>query len=320
MLYAVAGVLLICCILVAATIKLSDAFARKTPAKTATRSPLKGGVGSTPPTGVTLADWRSPIALYGRVVDDNGSPVENADVRLVWTDLSAKGTSEALRQSGMNGSFSLEGVSGRNLTVEISKAGFKFSRKRNRHSFDYASKSDPNFYVPDSKHPVIFQLRKLRPANVVYRPERTVPLPPDSSPVLHNLQGDDFAPGSEDLALVFWRSPHAEPGKPYDWNLTITGVSGTELAEAGDEVMTEAPDEGWVPSLTVSESASMKDWRGGAKIRMYVRKPQAPMYAAVEITVAPGLRLRRPTKEGGVRIVAFINSTGSRILDHEMQP
>src|SRR5262245_56035126 len=54
-------------------------------------------------------EWKMPIELYGKVVDENEHPVVGASVHCTWTDLSPTGTSKAEMQSDANGLFSLTG-------------------------------------------------------------------------------------------------------------------------------------------------------------------------------------------------------------------
>jgi len=67
-------------------------------------------------------EWKVPIQFYGKVVDENLSPVRDAKVNFQWTDLS-HGTSEADSVSDVQGNFSLAGVQGKRLFVHVTKPG-----------------------------------------------------------------------------------------------------------------------------------------------------------------------------------------------------
>src|SRR5207249_361195 len=56
-------------------------------------------------------EWKVPIQFYGKVVDENLSPVRDAKVHFQWTDLS-HGTSESDSVSDGQGNFSLAEVQG----------------------------------------------------------------------------------------------------------------------------------------------------------------------------------------------------------------
>ena len=97
--------------------------------------------------------WKTPITFHGRVIDQNTNPVPDAKIHFAWTDLSPNGTSETNTQSDVNGLFALSGVTGRGLSVYVSKPGYYLS-KRSPTSFDYG-----DGYQPDG-NPVEFILRK----------------------------------------------------------------------------------------------------------------------------------------------------------------
>ena len=60
------------------------------------------------------ADWKAPVDFFGKVVDQNSKPVENADVSFQWTDLSDRGSTTAVTHSDHDGLFRLAGVAGDN--------------------------------------------------------------------------------------------------------------------------------------------------------------------------------------------------------------
>ena len=102
-------------------------------------------------------DWRTPINFYGRVVDEANGPVEGAAINFGWTDTSFDGYSRASTIRDSNGFFTLEGRTGKHLSVNVSKGGYYIS-KSNRTSFFYAGENE-NF-VPDLNSPIVFVLRK----------------------------------------------------------------------------------------------------------------------------------------------------------------
>jgi hypothetical protein len=70
------------------------------------------------------SDWKTPIAFYGRIVDQQMLPVPDAQVHFQWTDLSTKGSSEADTVTDRHGSFTLQGVEGKRLGVSAAKSGY----------------------------------------------------------------------------------------------------------------------------------------------------------------------------------------------------
>ena len=103
------------------------------------------------------ANWKMPISFYGKVVDEDGNPISDANVEFVWQALS--GTPKVTTTSDEQGLFRLEGKVGKLLGVYLEKEGYYVSR-REQNSFDYGSPSAHNFHVADPSSPVVFQLRK----------------------------------------------------------------------------------------------------------------------------------------------------------------
>ncbi len=265
------------------------------------------------------SEWKTPIRFYGRAVDEGGRPLSGADIRFVWTDLSPAGTSEARRVSASDGLFSLDGVTGKHLMVEVQKAGYHCSRRQNQRSFEYAAPWEKSFHTPDPARPVIFHFQKMRVMEdlIVWRRRRLI-LPPDQTPFLLSLREGESASDllSADLELVLERDPAAKPRAAYDWSFAIRGLNGASLAASNDEFMVEAPATGYQPSLSISRSKSSKDWRSAVQLQFYVQNPSRRMYAAVHLEVLSDYRLRDPSKEGAAFLKAFVNVHGSRNLEH----
>jgi hypothetical protein len=69
-------------------------------------------------------EWKSRIRFYGRAIDEAEMPVPKANVHFQWTDLSAKGYTEAQATTDEQGRFALDGVQGKRLLVRVTKAGY----------------------------------------------------------------------------------------------------------------------------------------------------------------------------------------------------
>ena len=108
------------------------------------------------------------ISFFGKVVDQNNTPVAGASVRLHIIHFSPDmeklfGASKALEcTTDGHGLFSVEQKTGRSLYVDsIAKEGYEGSALLNtRRSFQYSTRGDQKPFVADRKSPVIFQLRK----------------------------------------------------------------------------------------------------------------------------------------------------------------
>lgn len=102
-----------------------------------------------------LEDWRTPIAFYGKVVDQSNSPVAGAVVEFVVNDLSREGTTRYNRTSDSRGFFSLIKVTGKALTVTVHKEGYNPSTQ-NPFTFIYSGENQN--YSPNATAPETFIL------------------------------------------------------------------------------------------------------------------------------------------------------------------
>lgn len=75
-----------------------------------------------------IAVFNTPITFYGKVIDQYGEPVPQADVRLSANDEPLGGpTSEYVRKTDVNGLFSIDGIVGLTLAVAVSKPGYSMT-------------------------------------------------------------------------------------------------------------------------------------------------------------------------------------------------
>ena len=90
--------------------------------------PARPERGKEPSPGIVekfIKDFATPITFYGKVIDQHGMPVPNADIKFRANDnpYGGKG-SEYQRQTDSNGLFSISGIRGLTLGVEVSKTGY----------------------------------------------------------------------------------------------------------------------------------------------------------------------------------------------------
>jgi hypothetical protein len=108
--------------------------------------------------------FRTPIAFFGRVIDQHGDPVSGADVKLSANDNAFGGRpSEYARRTDGDGRFLIEGIVGITLAVEVSKPGYRSippddSKVTSSGLFEYGLSSIKGPHRPDANAPVIFTL------------------------------------------------------------------------------------------------------------------------------------------------------------------
>src|ERR1041385_6065440 len=115
-------------------------------------------------------EWKTPIAFYGKVVDQFDAPVTNAVVKFIWTTAGTRGarTEERTAMSAEEGRFAISGINGKRLGVAGSKAGFLPSTNSGL-SFEYSDSTSQFFHSPNPGQPVVFRLQKLIGADPMYK-------------------------------------------------------------------------------------------------------------------------------------------------------
>lgn len=247
-------------------------------------------------------DLKMPISFYGLVVDEKGQPVSGALVMFSWTNLSAKGTSQQSTISDATGRFSLTDAIGRTLTVRIEKEGYRTYVLKNRFSFDYAMFADERYYRPDSAQPIVFVLRKNREAEpLIFRENQEAELQPG--------QSKSFAIGPGGAAIIVERLPNTDES-PRGWAARVS-VPGGGLTFATDEFPFDAPEEGYVPAIELSnKSPRSPAWSGDNGAQFFVKTPQG--YGRVVVRNTPGM--------AWVYVTSYFNTkSGSRNLEVDPQ-
>jgi hypothetical protein len=268
-------------------------------------------------------EWKSLIQFHGKVVDENGFPVAGAEISFVWTDLSSKGTSDAHCVSRSDGLFSLSGLQGKSLSVRIEKAGYHVSNNLNRFRFEYAAFWDPEYHQDAPDTPVIFHLvKKLDPEPVIYWAHRRIIVPAPEKTISLDLLSkiNTRQTISKDLEVKLFRDTNytqLRSQTPFNWNITVKGVGGSELAPTDQEFMMRAPDDGYLPELTLSMDKLSKDWKNHADLKFFVRNHSRGFYAAIQLRVDPEYKISDPRVAGAVFITAIINPRDSPIVEFD---
>jgi hypothetical protein len=251
-------------------------------------------------------DWRTPINFYGKVVDESNTPVSAANVHFIWTDLSPTGNSEQTAVSDQNGLFSLNSVTGKNLIVEVSKAGY-YAYQPAGAAFNYAGENQ-NF-VPDFGNPVVFQLRKKGDGAELVHFKKNFPVPKGGTPILVDLATGSISASSKDaLRVECWTSDsEKKSGWKFEWKCRVS-VPGGGL-QIYDEIFPfTAPKDGYVADEIIDMTATDDPkWSQDVRRKFYVKVADG-RFARMEFRmVAHG--------EHFCQIDSFFNPSGSDNLE-----
>ena len=258
--------------------------------------------------------WRTPIAFYGKVVDEKGDPVAEANVHFTWTDLSRDGSSESQTSSDGYGLFALQGVTGKNLHVEVSKGGY-YSYNPSGLYYNYAG-GEVQIFVPDMANPAVFRLKKRGVAQRLIHVHagagglEGIRTPKDGSPIGVSLTTGNEVSEQGDLIVQCWTDDQGKTsGQDYNWRCQVT-VPGGGILQRNDDLDFQAPTNGYQPSDLVDMPASLgNQWSRDVKRNYFVRLANGN-YARINFEmIAGGTHF--------FQLESFLNPNGSPNLEFD---
>ena len=190
-------------------------------------------------------EWKTPIEFYDKVLDQDGNPVADATADISWTDMSPDGSSQMQVISDGAGLFSVTGISGKHMTVQVTKDGYLRETSKGRSAFEFAGFWEPTYYEPDPNNPVIFYLKKKgEPAPLVSSEGKFVVTLGTPSPI----------PMPSTAASPIQITVFESNAKTRKWRAYISVEDG-RIIPALEEFPFEAPEEGYQSSLDLNEES-----------------------------------------------------------------
>lgn len=220
-------------------------------------------------------EGKMPIDFYGKVIDEKNQPIAEATVYFSWTDLSPAGSTQRKTLSDANGHFSLRGVMGKGLIVEVTKEGYDRSLQ-DRFGFEFASFSDEQYYEADPNKPVVFHLRKKGAGEPLIYWEKELKVAvqnPIKIPIFKETQ----------MQFALLSNVYPTQGK---WAAQVIIQNGG-LIPATDEFLVEAPASGFQSSLDLTpQTPKPPKWQMGQGGAFYLKAGQN--YGRLDIEMEPG--------------------------------
>ncbi len=265
----------------------------------------------TSPRGIHLAAFLTPIAFWGKVVDEKGNPVQGATVKLGANDNPnpmEEGTTYE-RITDVNGLFSITDARGISLSVEVSKEGY-YSTEKSRGTANYVLKNNTDLLIPTADAPAILALRKMgKTVPLIRVAPRPVRVPKNGSPIEVSLRTGQ--PGAADrLKLECWTQDQNKDAQgQYNWRCRLS-VPGGGLIERTDQWGFEAPVDGYQSVQEITMLQSTEKWRKGVDKQYYAKLP-GDYYARFTFGLTTG-------GEHFFVIESYLNPTsGSRNLEYD---
>jgi hypothetical protein len=252
-------------------------------------------------------EWKTAIAFYGVVIDQNAKPVPSAKVILAWNDVD--GSHEKRLETTVDGAFELTNVKGKRLSVHVEKIGYVSSGPEANQSFEYAAFYEPNFHVPKKDEPVRFRLWKLENAHPLLYWRRVNRIGIDDEKMWFDITRGTFGKAG-DVAFSTKRG-HTRAPREFDWSLKIETAPGAGIAMSNEELMFEAPETGYQSSWRVENDPRKPTYAIANKVRFYLKTAEGK-YAAIHAEI---VHMSRPEAE--IKLSAYVNPSGSRDLQYD---
>jgi len=228
----------------------------------------------------------APITFYGKVVDQNGSPVPFARAAYGLLDKFNESGSNGHIDADANGFFTIRGVRGAAIGVNVSKSGYYQIHKVSDQYFSYGSGGDSmSKPPPKSDSPAIFILQKLgETVPLILLSSRQIDVPRTGQPAIINLANGQTGQGN--LQLTAWIGDINK--RPFDWRFDLS-IPGGGLVERKEQFNFEAPDANYQPIIEISMPASAEQWNNRLT-KEYFAKLGDGRYARLSIRLYPGQR------------------------------
>jgi hypothetical protein len=249
----------------------------------------------------------TPIAFYGKVVDQNGHPVSDADVAFVAVDKFAQSGSQYSTRSNKDGFFNITGIRGGGLMASVRKQGYYHIHNASNQSFDYGMGQDSHKAPPTQAKPAIFVLRKMGRTEPLIKIAQSYRVPRDGTPVEVDLtNGRVSSPGH--LRVEAWTQDQSRDAQGhYSWRCRVS-VPGGSLVPRTGEFNFEAPLDGYMPFDEIVMPQEAKRWNSKAT-REYFIKLADGRFARLQLRMIAG-------GDHFFSIESYLNpSAGSRNLE-----
>ena len=286
------------------------------------QNPQNSGGRDTPERSlITAAESQNvPIRFFGKVVDQDGAPLEGVNVtgRVRHWSVGAllnlqAGFIKREDRTGPDGRFELKDATGSVLTIEaLEKQGYEPEPIALR-SFGYNISTN---ITPDPDNPIVLRMWKAEVKEELISGEKFFTVVPDGRTYMIDLVRGTLAEGTDtdgDLRVTIRRPPDAAFGQRYDWMIEIQAVGGGLLEEPDRYAsMFQAPLEGYSETSRTAFDASEADWTYAViNKRFYMKTRLGRVYGRLQVdTHAFYLK----DKLGRLKIKYSINPQGSRVL------
>jgi hypothetical protein len=253
------------------------------------------------------------VVLHGKVTDQFGSPVANAVVSgIIQVNNGIRvGTDRMSTTTDGGGLFTINGFTGKNLGVNITKTGYVLATTST--SFVYSHLwPEAERHIPDPNNPVVFKMWKLQGAEPLTDISRTYRLPfTGAAMCLDLLKGEPVTSGGDLQVIVTRASGSLSKKNPSDWSVEFKPVDGgiVEPEHNTSYVTFEAPVEGYRSSFLVEMEHDDPAWFDGFSKSFFLKSRNGQIYS--KFSMVFGIN-REPAGNIVIEINGVANTNSSR--------
>ena len=258
-----------------------------------------------------IGAFLTPISFWGKVVDERGDAIPRATVKLSANNNPNPigQSSKYERSSDEHGLFSITGIHGIALSVEVMKEGY-YQTTESRGVANYVLKNNSDRPTPTAESPAVFVLRKRgESVQLIHVTERPVKVPKNGAPVEVALESGQVVPaGRGDLRIECWTEDQKKDAQgDFLWRCRIS-VPGGGLMKRDGEFDFEAPAGGYQPHDDITPP--VERWSAIAEQQYFVKMANGH-FARVNLQIRTG-------GEHFVVIESYFNPmSGSRNLEYD---
>jgi hypothetical protein len=252
-----------------------------------------------------------PVRFYGKVVDQQGMPLADVNVRAkvrhwyIPSGSAVYGNGHMVRidrVTDVDGQFLIEGTTGDALDFEsISKDDYELSQKA-LHTFNPVN--DPN-------KPTEFKMWKRGPKASLVSGAKVFGIVSDGRfytiDLLHGKKTEGAA-DQGDLRVSIVRPGNVNPKDKFTWSFVIEAIEGG-LIPTDDEFMYLAPENGYERRFEMNLRPDGSDWTPLVKKQLFVRSRNGQLYGRLQVEV-----IAVYNDQSAIEINYAINPNSSRNL------
>ncbi|MEM6885979.1 MAG: hypothetical protein AAF571_13205 [Verrucomicrobiota bacterium] len=271
------------------------------------------------------AIYGNPFEFYGKVVDENDTPIPNARISYSMLQGHFESGKKGKTTSREDGTFTIQGKGGAVL-IGVGKDGYYPMDNYSSAGFSTTMVPTPELLertkppygggydkpLPPKDDPAIFVLRKKGEAAELIRTQNRFEMSNAGNPVGFSMEtGKKVSPASANIQFEHWGDKAEKDATGnYDWRFRIT-VPGGGLIEREGQFDFEAPENGYDQSVEINMPTSLgEDWKNSVNRNYFVRLADGN-YGRMQLRIYGGRRFNLTIQE------SLVNPSGSRNLEYD---